>query len=577
MDYPEITQPPNQRYRNELRRLYHHRGSYMLVVAVVLFVSFSLLDTLLAPSLFLEFLQYRLAVSALCILLFFLNIRDVDFKYPFIIIFVAYFFSLFILSLMVVRMGGVTSPYFAGFIVAIVLYTSMVPLTMFQTLVSGFIGVGFYLFSILFWCPLSAGQGSILVNNIFFMSSFVLLVSVQSWYETKARRESFLLRMQEEETADQLNIQAELLEQEVARRSEEHQRTESRFRLLFEHIVDDVILVSETGRILYANPPFYEHLALDERGEINLTDLVGVEERLRLRGDLLTPVARGEVVNGYQTRLHRTDGESFDVEINGNKLERQGKVHGLQLIIRDISMRKEMEQELRQSLLVRKQTENAAIMALARLSEHRDITPYRHLARIREYSRLLAEELATRPECQDQLGGNVVSDLSMGSVLHDIGKVGIPDTVLFKRGPLTNEELDLIRQHTVFGGDVIKSMETPDETSGFLESAKNIAYFHHEKWDGSGYPFGLVGEEIPLAARVVALADAYEAMTSSRQYDRQLSHQQAMHAVIQEASRHFDPLVVDAFLASEQEFDHVLSTLGSFSGTGNGRVGKAPF
>ncbi len=571
MDYPEMTQPLKQRYRNELRSLYHHRGSYMLVVVVVLFISFSLLDSLLVPSLFLEFLQYRLAVSALCILLFFLNYKDDDFQYSFIITVVAYFFSLLILSLMVIRMGGVTSPYFAGFIVAIVIYTAMFPLTMLQTLVSGFIGVVFYLFSILYWCPPLKGQGLVLVSNVFFMSGFVLLVAVQSWYETKARRESFLLRMQEEETANQLNAQAELLEQEVARRSEEHQRTENRFRLLFEHIVDDVILVGETGRILYANPPFYEHLALSEREDLNLTDLVGVEERLRLRGDLLTPVARGEVVNGYQTRLHREDGESFDVEINGNKLERQGKVLGLQLIIRDISMRKEMEQELRQSLLVRKQTENAAIMALARLSEHRDITPYRHLARIRAYSRLLAEELAGRPEYQDQLGGNVVSDLSMGSVLHDIGKVGIPDTVLFKKGNLTNEELDLIRQHTIFGGDVIKSMETPDETSGFLESAKNIAYFHHEKWDGSGYPFGLVGEEIPLAARIVALADAYESMTSSRQYNKQLSHQQAMHAIIQEVGHHFDPSVVDAFLAREQEFDYVHSSLGTFSGVSNGK------
>ncbi|HEB70489.1 MAG TPA: PAS domain S-box protein [Desulfobulbus sp.] len=573
MDYSEITEPLKERYRHELRRLHHHRGSYMLVVAVVLFLSFSLLDTLLVPLLFLEFLQYRLSISALCILLFFLNYKDVDYKYPNVLTFVAYFFSLFILSLMVVRMGGVTSPYFAGFIVAIVIYTSMVPLTMLQTLISGCLGVGCYLFAILYWCPLQEGQESILINNVFFMSSFVLLVAVQNGYETRARLESFLLRMEEEKTADQLNIQAGLLEQEVARRSEEHQRTEDRFRLLFEHIVDDVILVSETGRILYANSPFYEHLALDKRGKINLTDLVGIEDRLRLRGDLLTPVARGEVVNGYQTRLYRTDGESFDVEINGNKLERQGKVLGLQLIIRDISMRKQMEQELRRSLQVRKQTENATIMALARLSEHRDITPYRHLARIREYSRLLAEELAGRPEFKDQLGGNVVSDLSMGSVLHDIGKVGIPDTVLFKRGPLTNEELDLIRQHTVFGGDVIKSMETPDETSGFLESAKNIAYFHHEKWDGSGYPFGLVGQEIPLAARIVALADAYEAMTSSRQYDRQLSHQQAMHAVIQEVNSHFDPSVVDAFLAREQDFEHILSTLGSFSGIGNGGVG----
>lgn len=563
MDSSRMTPLQEQRYRTELRQLYHHRASYMLLVAILLFISFSLMDILLVPGLFSEFLQYRLAVSIFYVLLFFLNLKDTEFKYSFFITFVAYLSALLTLDLLVVRMGGVSSPYFVGFIVAVVIYTSMAPLTVPLTLVSGFTGVGLYLFSILYWCPLSEGEGNILLNNVFFMFSFVLLVSVQSWYESRARRESFFLRIQEEEAADQLNSQAELLEQEVARRSEEHRRTEERFKLLFEHIVDDVILVSKTGKVLYANPPFFEHLQLDEKDEIHLADLVEPGEQIRLRRDLLAPVARGEVVSGYQTRLKNSRGESLDVEINGNKLERQGKESSLQLIIRDITMRKNMEQEVRRNLLVRKQTENAAIMALARLSEHRDITPYRHLARIREYSRLLAEELAAHPKYQEQLSGNTVSDLAMGSVLHDIGKVGIPDVVLFKKGTLTSEELDLIRQHTVFGGDVIKAMEAPEETSGFLEAAKNIAYFHHEKWDGTGYPFGLVGEEIPLAARIVALADAYEAMTTSTPYNTLRSHQQAMFSLIQESNHHFDPLVVDAFVAREKEFAAIHHTLGS--------------
>jgi PAS domain S-box-containing protein len=557
-----MTDAQNERYQDELRRFYHHRIFYILMVAMVLFLSFALLDYFFVPSLFFEFLQYRFAVSFFYMILLYLNFRDVDLQHTFVITFVAYCFSLLALDLMVVRMG-VDSSYFAGFIVAIVVYTAMAPLTMIQTLISGFAGVLLYLLSILFWCPLSDGQESILVNNVFFISSFALLVSVHSWYETKSRRESFFLRIQEEDALARLKEQAEVLEREVARRTEERQRREHRFQMLFEYIIDDVILVDKEGWLLYANTPFFEHLGLVDGDEVNLNDLVSVAEQRRLYSDMLAPVARGEVVTGFQTRFFTVDGESLDVEINGNILERQSKVLGLQLIIRDISVRKQMEQELRQSLLMKKQTENATIMALARLSEYRDITPNNHLERIREYTRLLGEELSRRPECQNELGGNTVPDLFMASVLHDIGMVGMPDTILFKDGNLTDEEQEQIRQHTVLGGDVIKAMETSDETSGFLKYAKSIAYFHHEKWDGSGYPFGFIGNEIPLPARIVSLADAYEEMTCESGYggNGKKSHQQAVNAIIEGSGHAFDPMVVDAFLALEDEFARIREAL----------------
>lgn len=552
-----MTELQKKLHHKELRQLYHHRGFYALLLTILLFFAFAPLDYLLAPDLFTEFLQYRLAISAFFLLLVYLNYRDVELQYVVAIPIVAYFLSLLLLNLMIMRMGGISSPYFAGVIVAIVIFTAMLPLTMVQVLIGGFTGIGMYLLAVFLCCPLMEGQQYILVNNFFFMSGFVLLVAVQSWYDTRAREESFLLRLQEEEAAEQLDRQAELLEQEVSRRYEEHQRKENRFRLLFEHIADDVILVDETGELIYANPPFFNHLCLVQGAKINLADLVEAGDRQQLHSELLAPLAGGTIVTGYQTRFHPKEGTVLDVEINGSRLERHGEIVGLQLVIRDISLRIRMEQELHQNLQVRKHTENATIMALARLSEHRDVNPHRHLEGVREYSRLLAEELAASPEYRNQLAGSTVSDLSLASVLHDIGKVGIPDAILFKSGLLTAEEMDKVRRHTIFGGDVVKSMESPDETSGFLYYAKNIAYFHHEKWDGSGYPFGLIGDEIPLAARIVALADAYDAMTSTGQYGKQLSHQQALHTIIQDAGSHFDPAIVDAFLFREQEFDEV--------------------
>lgn len=574
MMFPEMTAKEIRLFNKEQRQLNRHRGNYILSLAVLLFLGFSPLDYFLVPALFLEFFQYRLTFIVFALFFLYLNQRDVDLHYTYGITFAAYILALLTIDLMVIRMGGVGSPYFAGFIVTIVLFAAMTPLAMTQALLSGFLAIVLYLSSVMYCgLPMDGQGGTTLLHNVFFLTSFILLVSIQSGYETQARQKNFCLRQQEEKAARKLDQQAEALEAEVIERYREHQRTENRFRRLFEYIVDDVILVKEDGGILYANPPFFNHLKMSQNQDCNLLDFVAPEEREGVKQELLAPVARGEIVSGYQLKLIPMKGAYIETEINGGKLERQGQLLGLQLSIRDISTRKHMEQKLRQSLLEKKQIENAAILALARLSEHRDLTPHRHLERMREYSRLLTEELYQRPEYhQGQLGNNTVADVAMASILHDIGKVGIPDRVLFATETLMGDDMDSIRQHPIFGGDVIKAMESSEGSSGFLQAAKNIAYFHHEKWNGSGYPFGLVGEEIPLVARIVALADAYESMTSPKVFREQSTHKQAMQEIILEKGRHFDPAVVDAFLAREKEFNTIRHTLRGAEGMERGRM-----
>jgi putative two-component system response regulator len=139
--------------------------------------------------------------------------------------------------------------------------------------------------------------------------------------------------------------------------------------------------------------------------------------------------------------------------------------------------------------------------------------------------------------------------------LHDIGKVGIPDSILLKPGPLTAEEFDVMKRHTVLGRDALRSAEDRVNTDGaFFHIAMEIAYSHHERWNGKGYPEGLAGERIPLAARLMAVADVYDALISKRVYKDAMPHQTAVDIICGERGQHFDPMVVDCFIEAADEF-----------------------
>jgi len=200
-------------------------------------------------------------------------------------------------------------------------------------------------------------------------------------------------------------------------------------------------------------------------------------------------------------------------------------------------------------------TQEITIVALARLAEFRDPETGEHLERIREYSRILVEEITNIGKYKKYINEKYISNIYKSTPLHDIGKVGIPDSILLKPGKLTDEEFEIMKRHSIIGGNAISSAlkQTGVKTS-FLDMAKVITYHHHERWDGKGYPFALKEEDIPLSARITSLADVYDALTSKRVYKDVYPHEVAKKIIASEAGKKFDPEIVDAFIKREKEF-----------------------
>jgi response regulator RpfG family c-di-GMP phosphodiesterase len=192
------------------------------------------------------------------------------------------------------------------------------------------------------------------------------------------------------------------------------------------------------------------------------------------------------------------------------------------------------------------------IQTLLSLTEKRDLETGRHSRRIQEYARVLASEVARDPAFAGDLTPERIDLISSLAPLHDIGKVGVPDRLLTKPGPLTPDELHEFRKHPSYGLDVIESAERQAgvRDDATLAVAKDIVYTHHEKWDGSGYPRGLAGRQIPIAGRIVAVVDAYDALRSTRPYHAPVTHEEAARAIVNGRGTQFDPAVVEAFVAA---------------------------
>lgn len=194
------------------------------------------------------------------------------------------------------------------------------------------------------------------------------------------------------------------------------------------------------------------------------------------------------------------------------------------------------------------------IFALAKLAESRDPETGAHLERVRDYCRVIAEHLSKDSAYRDVVDGQYVETIYLTSPLHDIGKVGIPDNVLLKPGRLTDEEFEHMKLHTTIGAETLESAAKEHPEAVYLKMARDIALTHHERFDGKGYPGGLVGEEIPLCGRIMALADVYDALTTKRVYKEAFSHEKARSIILDEENKHFDPDIVSAFVEHEDKF-----------------------
>lgn len=216
---------------------------------------------------------------------------------------------------------------------------------------------------------------------------------------------------------------------------------------------------------------------------------------------------------------------------------------------------KELQVRLRAAeRIVSLESRDLLIFSLAKLAEWRDPETGAHLERMREYSRVLAHYLSTTEKYRGTVDADYVRAIFMTSPLHDIGKVGIPDSVLLKPGKLTDEEFEIMKKHVLIGSNTLDAALREQPSAEYLRFAREIVISHHEKWDGSGYPYGLKREAIPLAGRITAVADVYDALTTKRVYKDAFSHEKARAIIVDGSGKHFDPDIVDAFLACEREF-----------------------
>lgn len=197
--------------------------------------------------------------------------------------------------------------------------------------------------------------------------------------------------------------------------------------------------------------------------------------------------------------------------------------------------------------------QDITINTMASLAETRDVETGNHIRRTQNYVKLIARKLQHHPKYALVLTDKNIELIYKSAPLHDIGKVGIPDHILLKPGKHLPDETEIMRQHAVLGLNAIQSVERNLGPIEFLRFAKEIAHSHHEKWDGTGYPLGLVGEDIPVSARLMAIADVYDAMINPRIYKKAIPHDQVMATIKEGRSTHFDPDIVDAFVALEDE------------------------
>jgi PAS domain S-box-containing protein len=335
--------------------------------------------------------------------------------------------------------------------------------------------------------------------------------------------------------------------------------SEEKYRTILESIEEGYYEVDFEGYFIFVNDSLSKILDVPkiDLKFMNFWDFMDEENAARIYETFLECRRTGEPAKAFDCEFN-IDGNIRYIEASASLLrDSKGLPTGYRGVLRDRTEKKKMEMDLLESYRKVHEARTATILGLAKLAEYRDEGTGTHLERIREYARILTEQLAKSPKYRGLIDQQYIDDIFQSSILHDIGKVGTPDRLLLKPGELTEEEFEIIKRHTLMGGNALKAIESQIEGKSFLAMGKEIAYNHHEKWDGSGYPRGLKGNAIPLSARIIAVADVYDALTTKRFYKEAYSHTKARDMILQLKGKHFDPEIVNAFTVVAEKFDHV--------------------
>ena len=217
----------------------------------------------------------------------------------------------------------------------------------------------------------------------------------------------------------------------------------------------------------------------------------------------------------------------------------------------------ELEEIVNKKVAEISKSQIATIYALVKLAESRDDDTGTHIERTSTLCKLMAQYLSLLPEYKEIINDKYIDNIYKASPLHDIGKVGIPDSILLKPGKLTKDEFDIMKSHTTIGYKTLSEVQRKYKNNGFIKMGMEIAKYHHEKWDGTGYPIGLSENEIPISARIMALVDVYDALRSKRVYKEAFTHEKTYEIIKEGRGKHFDPLIVDVFLENHEKFKDV--------------------
>ncbi len=542
----------------ELEELFYQRTRICLWLGAVFFTFFALLDYVHARPQFTLFLAYRLSYVLVLIGLLQL-LRSPELKgFSREIIFGAILLGTLIIALMTVKLGGFGSGYYVGILLMIAGGFSVLPLNVAQSLGLG--GAMYLIYALTVYLgsrPLSSEAIHYFINNSFFFLSIVLVTTVQCFDEIQTLLSSLRTQKSLQSINSELKHYTGNLENLVKQRMAQQEESDLKFRDLYNNILDLVVLIDPRGIIQMINHHGAQLLELSAQALKNrpLADFLPPQDRDHFNREILMRLARGEQIRGSQLQMLTYRGRNLEVELSGKSVAMPEKQRCFQLIIRDITLTKQMEKQVLQSKQLLDTSRQAAIFGLASLAECRDDTTGAHLLRIRAYTRILAMELALSPDPPAVITDHFIEDLCISSMLHDIGKIGIPDAILLKPDRLTQDEFAVIKQHCELGSNALASAERDSESLSFLRLGQEITRCHHERWDGTGYPQGLKGEAIPLAARIVSLVDVYDALTSERPYKKAYSHEEACRVILSESGHLFDPVVVAAFLRREQDFE----------------------
>lgn len=541
----------------QLDQLFYLRTLVCHRLAAVFFPLFSLLDFVCYREEFQLFLGYRLFFVV--IVLFSLILLRMDVCKPFTkpLMYGNLLIGTMIISLMVNKLGGFSSGYYVGILLMIAGAFSVLPLNIKQSLSVGLSMYLVYLLTVLIGQQQLDGQDLVHIgNNSFFFFALIGVTTVQSFDDLQTQLSSLRGKYKLQSLHRELSHYTGNLETLVKQRLEQLEESALKFMDLYHNLQDMVMLIDADGTIHMANRQCGVLLGIEHK------QLAGRHFAAFIRAadpeifvyDLFKRINEVGGVEGVQLQMTGDGVNLLDVELSGNRVEPEPGTEFFQLIIRDITLNKEMENKVFASNRLIDTSRQAAIFGLAKLAECRDDDTGAHLNRIRAYTRILTEQLSRSPDFRHSIDNAFKEDIFRSSVLHDIGKVGIPDAILLKPDKLTTDEFETMKHHCEFGGTTLSEAATDDSTFSFLRMGQEIAKYHHERWDGSGYPDGLAGSDIPLAARIVALADVYDALTSSRIYKTAYNHEEARKRIIRESGRQFDPRVVNAFLQREHDF-----------------------